>query len=622
MQPAVVDALLGVDDSEMDEDNTFFQMQQVFAHLLDSQLEHYIPERFWQTFKLWGNPVNIREQQDAFEFFSNLTDQLDSQLKKKGKIEVFQKTFSGMFTDQIICKDCPHHYERKEPFWSLQLNVKSSHTLQEALQQFVKGEVLEKDNAYFCEKCNEKRDATKRMCIKSLPESLVIHLKRFGYDWEEGRALKCNDHFSFPWAVDMAPYTADALGLAKDDEDAMDDETEAIESGSQEISATQPYHLDSGSQLVSQIIPIVYELVGIVVHSGQAHAGHYYSFIKDKRGPYMAFDPSNPSAGRWYRFSDTAVEEVEMNDTTLETECFGGQYKSKTYETSEPRFRSYSAYMLFYKAVSDTVDKEHIQPMSPLPHTGVDGLSQLTALVQSGERRGIFSDRMPVRIQRAVEEENLKFMQNRDVFNEDYFNFIKNLILVNLGYIADDPWGSLGVNSVKLAVHFLFHTYFHTQERLRKDVNGWSAALEKLLQGSAASCHWFIHYLGSEHGYQHIRPLLLECPNKEVRTAFASIVIKTLESHVKHGGSLENDCDSFLEHLLTMLEKDVPENWKTCAQYIWLVNSYAKLAPPKAARHLLSRSAFTRILCFLIGTTPAELGVDQPQPAGSVVSKD
>ncbi len=27
----------------------------------------------------------------------------------------------------------------------------------------------------------------------------------------------------------------------------------------------------------------LYELVGIVVHSGQASAGHYYSFIKQKR---------------------------------------------------------------------------------------------------------------------------------------------------------------------------------------------------------------------------------------------------------------------------------------------------------------------------------------------------
>ena len=35
----------------------------------------------------------------------------------------------------------------------------------------------------------------KRMCIKTLPPVLVIQLKRFGYDWEAGRALKFDDHF-------------------------------------------------------------------------------------------------------------------------------------------------------------------------------------------------------------------------------------------------------------------------------------------------------------------------------------------------------------------------------------------------------------------------------------------
>lgn len=27
----------------------------------------------------------------------------------------------------------------------------------------------------------------------------------------------------------------------------------------------------------------IYELVGVIVHSGQASAGHYYSYIKDRR---------------------------------------------------------------------------------------------------------------------------------------------------------------------------------------------------------------------------------------------------------------------------------------------------------------------------------------------------
>lgn len=38
--------------------------------------------------------------------------------------------------------------------------------------------------------------------------------------------------------------------------------------------------LDEGNELTEQKL---YELVGIVVHSGQASAGHYYAFVKEKR---------------------------------------------------------------------------------------------------------------------------------------------------------------------------------------------------------------------------------------------------------------------------------------------------------------------------------------------------
>lgn len=42
---------------------------------------------------------------------------------------------------------------------------------------------------------------------------------------------------------------------------------------------------DSGAtrRHASNDTEITYELVGVVVHSGQANAGHYYSFIKDRR---------------------------------------------------------------------------------------------------------------------------------------------------------------------------------------------------------------------------------------------------------------------------------------------------------------------------------------------------
>lgn len=48
-------------------------------------------------------------------------------------------------------------------------------------------------------------------------------------------------------------------------------------------------------------------------------------------------DPlSNPSKGQWFKFNDTSVAQVEMNDTLLEQECFGGTYKAKvSYDSCE-----------------------------------------------------------------------------------------------------------------------------------------------------------------------------------------------------------------------------------------------------------------------------------------------
>lgn len=61
--------------------SVFFQIQQVLGHLLESKLQYHEPEKFWKVFKLWGQTVNIREQQDAFDFFQALIDQIDEHLK-------------------------------------------------------------------------------------------------------------------------------------------------------------------------------------------------------------------------------------------------------------------------------------------------------------------------------------------------------------------------------------------------------------------------------------------------------------------------------------------------------------------------------------------------------------
>ena len=56
----------------------------------------------------------------------------------------------------------------------------------------------------------------------------------------------------------------------------------------------------------------------------------------------------------------------------------------------------------------------------------------MQALVQKGEKRRMFSDTMPPEIQRSVNEENLQFMQHRDVYCPEYFDFVNQLVQANM----------------------------------------------------------------------------------------------------------------------------------------------------------------------------------------------
>ena len=127
----------------------------------------------------------------------------------------------------------------------------------------------------------------------------------------------------------MAPYTAEGI-----QERERNDNSGMTETMSTSAAATK--NRNSLTLTNPRLSPNNYELVGVVVHSGQASAGHYYSFIKDRKrggsGSTSSMDGSSKS--RWFKFNDTSVEEFEMTDSTLEAECFGGTYKAKSYDSS------------------------------------------------------------------------------------------------------------------------------------------------------------------------------------------------------------------------------------------------------------------------------------------------
>jgi ubiquitin carboxyl-terminal hydrolase 9/24 len=59
-------------------------------------------------FRLGGEPVVLREQQDAVEFLNTVVDSLDEALKTLNLPQICSKVLGGAFADQKICKDCPH----------------------------------------------------------------------------------------------------------------------------------------------------------------------------------------------------------------------------------------------------------------------------------------------------------------------------------------------------------------------------------------------------------------------------------------------------------------------------------------------------------------------------------
>ena len=59
-----------------------------------------------------------------------------------------------MYEKEVWCVGV--RYSREESFMTFMIDIRNQHNLAESLEQFVKGDLLEGNNAYHCEKCNKK----------------------------------------------------------------------------------------------------------------------------------------------------------------------------------------------------------------------------------------------------------------------------------------------------------------------------------------------------------------------------------------------------------------------------------------------------------------------------------
>ena len=104
MQPEVRRSVLACTECDDVEKagSVFFQLQAMFGALLGSSLDHYTPQGFWCAYRDYdGMPINLREHQDAFEFFNRLYDSIDETLKCTHQETTLTRIFGGIFAQQV-----------------------------------------------------------------------------------------------------------------------------------------------------------------------------------------------------------------------------------------------------------------------------------------------------------------------------------------------------------------------------------------------------------------------------------------------------------------------------------------------------------------------------------------
>ena len=350
-----------------------YDFQSLVLPLVLSNAASIDPSSFIAHFSFFGEPVNPLVQMDCQEFLSVFFDRLSTSLSRTSSPRLLHSFFGGTLSNRITSLTCPHSHAREEAFFMLSLNIQHHRDIRTSLAEFFKGEVLAGPNAWMCGECKGKVDAERRSVVTQLPELLILHLKRFEFDFDLMRKKKLNDECHFPLVLSIDAF----VHHRDDDDDAI---VQSSPTGSDNVDGGQ--REDNGVEGVGDVVrgesngveigktgeadgtgeagesggDGVYDLVGVVIHSGHAEGGHYWSLVKDR------FSPSSSSSTTaqltpWLQFNDQKVSPFFIDD--LAAEAFGGMEEitvdvSAKKEKTGPQMeqiqteKQRSAYLLLY----------------------------------------------------------------------------------------------------------------------------------------------------------------------------------------------------------------------------------------------------------------------------------
>ncbi|CAK94293.1 unnamed protein product (macronuclear) [Paramecium tetraurelia] len=261
--------------------------QKVDQYTLE-EIQALKPTQFISTIGNY-NPIFAEgTQEDAHEFIAFLLDMIHEDLnriKKKPYVEQTKFTklptnddahqewtkylsrnqsiivdlFQGHMLDTLSCLTCKSSRYCFEPFMYLSVPVLSRECdLLECIEEFLKTETLTGDEGWNCTKCSQRRDSNKKIDLWSMPNILIIHLKRFKFN---------------------SQFRAKIRSLVR-----------------------YPLQNLSFENLVctKQIEKPTYDLYAVINHSGTLTSGHYTAYAK------------NRDDLQWYHYNDSLVSPVSQ----------------------------------------------------------------------------------------------------------------------------------------------------------------------------------------------------------------------------------------------------------------------------------------------------------------------
>ena len=311
-------------DQERQNSTSAYALQRLFYRLQADQIAVSTQEL---THSFGWESRQIFEQQDVQELSRILMEKLEARMKGTEAENALPNMFVGKMKTYLKCINVDYESSRIEDFWDLQLNVSGCKSLDDSFKDYIQVETLEGENKYQAEGYG-LQDAKKGVIFESFPNVLHLQLKRFEYDFNRDAMMKVNDRYEFPEVWDATPYL---------------DET---------ADTSEPY---------------IYHLHGVLVHSGDLNAGHYYAFLKPDK------------EGQFYRFDDDRVTRATTREATDDN--FGGDYATNgmngslkgqnPYTRQWSTKRSNNAYMLVYIRESRLdkiiVPETEVQPPQHLP---------------------------------------------------------------------------------------------------------------------------------------------------------------------------------------------------------------------------------------------------------------